>query len=96
MSPKKVSLTVALLFVVAGCEARPRGAPTANDAINITKPDMEAHWPRKEVGELIIATADGGDRWKVSYEIPGGSTGSPITYEVDKKSGKIVDVYGPR
>jgi hypothetical protein len=33
---------------------------------------------------------DMGDRWRLSYDFPGGGTGGPLIVVVNKRTGKIV------
>jgi hypothetical protein len=43
-----------------------------------------------EDGRLTVESIDMGDRWRLLYNRPEGSTGAPIIVVVNKKSGKVV------
>ncbi len=78
------------LFVVAGCQDRGSHGATGEEAVTITNAQLTADTPQIDLGTFTIQTADMGDRWRVTYDIPGGSTGTPVIFDVDKKSRKIV------
>ena len=85
--------TVAATFLMLACGPSSKGAPTPKDAIQITNAQMAKDSPQIGLHEFIINTSDLSDRWEVTYDVPGGSTGTPIVFEVDKKSAKIVFVH---
>lgn len=80
--------------LVAACQGRDEGAATAHEAVEITRAQISKETPQMDLRMFVIDTKDLGGRWQVTYEIPGGSTGTPIIFEVDKKSGEIVDTRG--
>ena len=85
------ALLAALLL--AGCSSRPASAPTAEDAIEVTRLYRAEHLPRASP-DVVVRTEDRGDRWLVSYTLRGGGTGGLSYYEVEKSSARILDGGG--
>ena len=86
----RASLYALVILLSVGCEDRTRGAETANEATEVTNAHMGEDLPQVALSDMVIETLDMGDRWRVSYSVPGGGTGGPIIFVVNKRSGEIV------
>lgn len=80
------------LLLVPGCADRPRDAATAERAVAVTNEFMNHKLPQVDLDEMLVNTDDLGSKWRVSYDYPGGSTGGPAVFLVEKATGKILDV----
>lgn len=82
------------LLVLASCNNPAGDAARAEQAMAIADRYWLENLPQMDVRRLEKKTEDLGDRWRVTYAVPGGSTGGPWSLDVDKKSGKIVGGSG--
>lgn len=89
-SSEQVIALAALLL--ASCNSN--GAATAEQATAIADQYWKDKLPQTDLRRLEKKTEDFGDRWRVTYAVPGGSTGGPWSLDVDKKTGKIVGGSG--
>jgi hypothetical protein len=89
----KALLSAVAVVLASACQDGPHGAPTSKQAVQITNREFAKDSPQVNLREFTVQTADKGDRWRVVYDVPGGSTGTPVIFDVDKKSGKIVYVH---
>jgi hypothetical protein len=89
---RSFALAISLAVACQGCD---KGAVTEKKAIEVTKAQMTKELPQVDLRIFVIEAEDLGSKWQVTYEIPGGSTGTPVVFEVDKNSGKIVSAHGP-
>jgi hypothetical protein len=86
-------LLFALMISIVACDGT-AGADTAEEAVKITNRYWAESLPQVNLKNLSVKTEDAGNRWRVTYAPPEGSTGGPSVFEVDKKSGKIVHATG--
>lgn len=91
---RRAPLSVLALLLLLGCHSRTGGAGTAEQATAIADRYWAEKLPQTDVGSLKKKTEDLGDRWRVTYAVPGGSTGGPWSLDVDKESGRIVGGAG--
>lgn len=87
---KASPLSLAFLLLLS-CQGPPQEGVTAEGARKATNEHMSEHLPQVDLSERTIVTVDLGDRWRVSYDFPGGATGGPIVLEVSKQSGEVVN-----
>lgn len=85
-------LAFSTLFL-AGCQ-QPNNVDTADEAVEIANQFWAEKLPQVDLRPVDIKKTDIGTRWRVIYEPPEGSTGGPWVFEVDKKTGRIVNVSG--
>jgi hypothetical protein len=78
---------LALLLVSSGCRDR---AETSNAAIAIANANATVSDFRRHARS--VDAVDMGDRWRLSYNLPEGSTGGPLIVVVNKRSGEIVHI----
>lgn len=83
---------VAVLFISA-CQG-PGENVSASEAVQITNRYWADSLPQVDLSKLNVDAVDKGDRWRVIYRPPDGSTGGPFVYDVDKKTGKIIHSDG--
>jgi hypothetical protein len=81
----KASICALILILATGCQDR---AATANEAIEIGNAYL-ANEP-EELSLRTVEAIDMGDRWRLSYRLPEGSTGGPLIVVVSKRSGEVV------
>jgi len=74
-----------MLMLSPGCQDR---AETANEAIEIANAHMEGM--PLGVNLRTVEVVDMGETWRLSYNLPAGSTGGPILVIVNKRSGEVV------
>jgi hypothetical protein len=92
---KSGAAIVALPFLLlTGCSNPQGNAATAEQAMAVADRYWAENLPQMDVRRLEKKTEDLGDKWRVTYAVPGGSTGGPWSLNVDKKSGKIVGGSG--
>jgi hypothetical protein len=86
----------AIALVLVACHGQGQGprAATEPQAVEITKRYWAKESPQVDLSRWINSTRDLGDKWEVTWDVPGGSTGSPVTFEIDKRSGRILHVEG--
>jgi hypothetical protein len=87
-------LFLASTVVLSACQTQGKRAATAPQAVEITKSYWAKESPQVDLRRWVNSTRDLGDKWEVIWEVPGGSTGSPVTFDIDKRSGRIVHVEG--
>jgi hypothetical protein len=93
---KKLRARAAILLALlncAGCHNWPTSAATAGEAIRVTSLYRAENFPHANFSGSAVETADLGDRWRVTYYLR-GATGGISSYEVDKRSARIVRMTG--
>ena len=65
---------------------------SADEAVEVANGFMAENLPQVDLSEMVIETRDLGDRWQVAYDMPGGSTGGPAIFVIEKRSGEIAHV----
>jgi hypothetical protein len=75
-----------LALLLTGCGDR---ATTENEAITAANAYL-ATMPQMGASHRTVSAIDMGDRWRLSYDMPEGSTGGPLIVVVNKQSGKVV------
>lgn len=92
----KTLVGASLLFSMAlgGCRARQQEPVTREEAMRIVAEWWKLHLPQVKVERLDICTSNLGSKWRLRYDTPGGSTGGPFDFEVDRISRKITYVHG--
>jgi ABC-type Fe3+-hydroxamate transport system substrate-binding protein len=89
----RATICMLALLLAAGCrQAPPTSAATAAEAVRVTDLYRAEHFPRARPSRVV--TEDGGDRWLVSYIRLEGGTGGLATYEVDKRTARILSEGG--
>ena len=86
---------IVLIFTaqLGACSRASESVITRDDAINITNEQLAGDTPQVGLEIFTIETSETKDRWRVTYDVPEGSTGTPIIFEVDKNSGEIVHAH---
>ena len=84
---------VGMALISASC-GKLDGNVTANRAVEITDQAWAEDVPQLDLDQLATRVEDLGDRWRVIYYHPEGSTGGPWVFLVNKKSGEIVSAKG--
>ena len=81
------TLLAVLAFLLTACQHR---AETANEAIQIANAELED----MPLGLHLrtVEAIDMGDRWRLSYKLPRGSTGGPIVVIVMKHTGEVIHI----
>lgn len=87
LPPQAMCLLV--LLIATGCRNPPTSAATAEEAVRVTDLYRADRYPQIHPGDYVIDTADLGDRWQVTYYMP-GATGGFSVLEVDKRTARIV------
>lgn len=82
------------LVVSAACHNRPTSAATAAEAVRVTDLLRAERAPQIPSIDYAAETADLGDRWRVTYHLAEGGTGGVATYEVDKRTARIIREEG--
>jgi hypothetical protein len=81
------------LLPSSGCDHRPTSAATAEEAVRVTTLYRTENFPQAKLDGVVVETRDSGDRWSVTYSRP-GAIGGVSSYEVDKRSARIVHSEG--
>lgn len=90
----KASMCLMALLLSAGCQNQPTSAASAAEAVRVTNLYRASNWPQSRASDYTIETVDLGDRWRVTYHLAEGGTGGVSTFEVDKRSARIVREEG--
>jgi hypothetical protein len=93
-----VHLAALILLLGSGCDDGERSGNSSSEAsdavVTASQANSVARAYLKEMsiedGRLTVESIDMGDRWRLLYNRPEGSTGAPIIVVVNKKSGKVV------
>lgn len=86
MNPKAAWSALALaLALMAGCQNPVETANEATDISNAYLANMQFATDTNNIEAI-----DMGDRWRVAYNHPEGSTGGPVIVVVRKKNGEVV------
>ncbi len=81
-----LAASAAAFALLAGCG---QGAETSGEAIEAGNIYLAGRDPPLGVDGWTIASIDMGDRWRLTYDLP-GSTGGRIRLIVNKRSGDVV------
>lgn len=84
MNPK-AAWSAAALALLAGCR---NPVETANEATDIGNAYLANMQFAADLN--AIEAIDMGDRWRVAYNYPEGSTGGPVIVVIRKKNGEVV------
>jgi hypothetical protein len=89
----RATICMLAALLAAGCSRPPpTSAATAAEAVRVTDRYRAEHFPRAAPSR--VATEDRGDRWLISYIRLEGGTGGLATYEVDKRTARILSEGG--
>lgn len=86
----KLSLGLIVLMCTS-CSDGPREATNPDQAVEVANQYMADNLPQVDLGRREVSTQDLGDRWSVTYHLPEGGTGGPITFFIDKRNAQVVD-----
>ena len=81
------------MLLSSACQEQPKAA-VAEQAIGVTNRYWSENLPQVNLRRMTVQAIDRGDKWRVIYKAPDGSTGGPFVYDVDKKTGKILHSDG--
>lgn len=83
--PARFGFFAGIALLASGCTASANSADAATEVANAYLKDRN-----QGQGRVIASRIDMGDRWRLSYELPEGSTGGPIIVVVNKRRGEVV------
>ena len=87
MFDQKKYIALLLVFICQACEL---SAITSNRALEIGNSYLTQNLPQVPLSDLRVEVIDLGDRWRLSYNPPSGSTGGPIIIVIDKDMGRVI------
>jgi hypothetical protein len=90
-------VSIGLMALLLWSCRQPQESVTAEEAEQLALADATAALPQVPWRtKMTITTVDLGSRWRVTFTPPPGSTGDPVSVEVDKRTGKMVkEMKGP-
>jgi hypothetical protein len=97
-SMKFIATLIVLLSICAGCQTMRGKLHTVNLSHGISKSDAmiiaECYSAKHLGGGKIEGIQDGGDHW-IAVGRLGGYVAKPLSFDIDKRSGKVTSTVGP-